>query len=212
MKRIGIITAMTNEAEALLWYLDLTKKTVRNHLIIYSNKEHNLELVVCGMGLANASRAAAYLIKDNCEFLVNAGFCGANHPDLTIGDVVSPSKSIEQDLCIESLGNFAAGYTFPKVIDLEGHEHQRGIACFSVSRFQTEPLENWQQYAETGYIVDMELHSVANLASFFNVPLVAYKIVSDNTNADAAKDFAASIEQIRKEAFEDIASKILALR
>ena len=53
---------------------------------------------------------------------------------------------------------------------------------------------------------------MANLASFFKVPLIAYKIVSDNTNADAAKDFATSIEEIRKEAFEDIANKILALR
>lgn len=212
MNRIGIVTAMSTEAEALLWYLDLPQKTVHEHLVIYSNKERSLELVLCGMGLANASRATAYLIKDNCGFLVNAGFCGANHPDLAIGDVVSPSKSIEQDLCIESLGSFAAGYTFPKVINLDKHEHQQGIACFSVSRFQTEPLENWEQYAEKGYIVDMELHSVANLASFFKVPLIAYKIVSDNTNADAAKDFATSIEEIRKEAFEDIANKILALR
>lgn len=114
---IGIICAMTVEAEGLIALCDNTKTEEIYGMHFTTGKMHGRDvvIVVCGVGKVNAAMCALALIERyKPEAIINSGVAGAVSPLVTIGDLVVATKSVEHDMNTTALGDKQGEVSFPE--------------------------------------------------------------------------------------------------
>lgn len=114
---IGIICAMTVEAEGLIALCNDTKTEEIYGMSFTAGRMHGKDvvIVVCGVGKVNAAMCTLALIeryKPNA--IINSGVAGAVSPLVTIGDLVVASKSVEHDMNTTALGDKQGEVSFPE--------------------------------------------------------------------------------------------------
>lgn len=105
---IGIICAMTVEAEGLIALCDDTKTEEIYGMSFTTGKMHGKDvvIVVCGVGKVNAAMCTLALIDHyKPKAIINSGVAGAVSPLVTIGDLVVAVKSVEHDMNTTALGD-----------------------------------------------------------------------------------------------------------
>lgn len=105
---IGIICAMTVEAEGLITLCDDTKTEEIYGMSFTTGKMHGKDvvIVVCGVGKVNAAMCTLALIDHyKPKAIINSGVAGAVSPLVTIGDLVVAVKSVEHDMNTTALGD-----------------------------------------------------------------------------------------------------------
>lgn len=105
---IGIICAMTVEAEGLIALCDDTKTEEIYGMNFTTGKMHDKDvvIVVCGVGKVNAAMCTLALIDHYTpKAIINSGVAGAVSPLVTIGDLVVAVKSVEHDMNTTALGD-----------------------------------------------------------------------------------------------------------
>lgn len=105
---IGIICAMTVEAEGLIALCDDTKTEEIYGMNFTTGKMHGKDvvIVVCGVGKVNAAMCTMALIDHyKPKAIINSGVAGAVSPLVTIGDLVVAVKSVEHDMNTTALGD-----------------------------------------------------------------------------------------------------------
>ena len=105
---IGIICAMTVEAEGLIALCDDTKTEEIYGMNFTTGKMHGKDvvIVVCGVGKVNAAMCTLTLIDHyKPKAIINSGVAGAVSPLVTIGDLVVAVKSVEHDMNTTALGD-----------------------------------------------------------------------------------------------------------
>ncbi len=105
---IGIICAMTVEAEGLIALCDDTKTEEIYGMNFTTGKMHGKDvvIVVCGVGKVNAAMCTLALIDHyKPKAIINSGVAGAVSPLVTIGDLVVAVKSVEHDMNTTALGD-----------------------------------------------------------------------------------------------------------
>lgn len=105
---IGIICAMTVEAEGLIALCDDTKTEEIYGMNFTTGKMHDKDvvIVVCGVGKVNAAMCTLALIDHyKPKAIINSGVAGAVSPLVTIGDLVVAVKSVEHDMNTTALGD-----------------------------------------------------------------------------------------------------------
>lgn len=105
---IGIICAMTVEAEGLIALCDDTKTEEIYGMSFTTGKMHDKDvvIVVCGVGKVNAAMCTLALIDHyKPKAIINSGVAGAVSPLVTIGDLVVAVKSVEHDMNTTALGD-----------------------------------------------------------------------------------------------------------
>ncbi len=89
--KIGIITAMPEETQAIVRALQHAQKIRTGGLTVYQAQLCGHEIVVAeaGMGFANATEAARQLMGElRPDLVISAGFCGGISAGLQVGDAV----------------------------------------------------------------------------------------------------------------------------
>ena len=105
---IGIICAMTVEAEGLIDLCEDTKTEEIYRMSFTTGKMHGKDvvIVVCGVGKVNAAMCTLALIdRYNPKAIINSGVAGAVSPLVTIGDLVVAVKAVEHDMNTTALGD-----------------------------------------------------------------------------------------------------------
>lgn len=105
---IGIICAMTVEAEGLIALCDDTKTEEIYGMSFTTGTMHGKDvvIVVCGAGKVNAAMCTLALIDHyKPKAIINSGVAGAVSPLVTIGDLVVAVKSVEHDMNTTALGD-----------------------------------------------------------------------------------------------------------
>lgn len=114
---IGIICAMTVEAEGLIALCNETKTEEIYGMRFTTGKMHGKDvvIVVCGVGKVNAAMCTLALIdRYKPKAIINSGVAGAVSPLVTIGDLVVAVKSVEHDMNTTALGDKQGEVSFPE--------------------------------------------------------------------------------------------------
>ena len=182
---IGIIAAMPLECEAILRCIQHFKRIRLGPFQAYCFPLSTQEiwLVRSGIGMKQAGQAAQTLLDTlHPKALISFGIAGAIHQDLKIGDVVHPkaawflediqlAQKFELALVSEAAWNAAA-----QVLSLKGAKLVQGIAITTRgSQIVPESLK-----AEDFPILEMETYGIAQVAARKEIPVIAWRGISDN--------------------------------
>jgi len=160
------------------------------------------DVVFTGVGKINASYACMKAIANHRPgLLINYGTAGGIRNGL--GKVVEVGTAVQCDMDVRPLG-IALGTTpfddCPAVIKLSDSP----ICCGTADRFSDSPPELICD------IVDMELFALAKIAWHENIPLRAFKFISDAADNNAGDSWKNSLPS-SVEAFERLEPQLLAL-
>ena len=194
---IGIIAAMDEEINALKDLMtDVEEKTI-DHIDFFQGKIDDNEIVLCksGIGKVYATIATTTLIKNYAPtFIINIGSAGSLNLNIRVGSVVIPPVIAHHDCQVPGWptgfeGSKRAYQADKKLLALAESlkdEHTYFVPMetgdsFICEKSQTTPiLENFK---EAG-CCEMEGASVAQTATFFEVPFIVIRSISDVTLED----------------------------
>jgi purine-nucleoside phosphorylase len=164
-KKIVIVAALEREVAPLVKVWRRTSITAQSGTVkVFENED---AIVVCGgMGSMRgriATEAAYQHVKGDVGLCISAGFAGALHPSLTVGDIVQPREVIS-----EADGQRISTASGKSLLVSAG-----AVAGKSVKRRFA------QMYGTEAVAVDMEAYSVGDVASIYKIPFIAVKAISD---------------------------------
>lgn len=207
--RFGIVNAMAEEKKELV--AAMTAATIREvgqeTFYIGQIGRHEVILVESGIGKVAAAIATTVLINTfKVDAIINSGSAGALGQQLRIGDVV-----VANALAYGDADARAFGYVFGQVPqqpaqfipdeDLAapiGHAFEevmsgrlyRGLIVTSDSFIASqEQKANLLKHFPTALSAEMEGAAIAQTASFYRVPFVVIRAISDNANGEAGPTF-----------------------
>jgi len=168
-------------------------------LPVFANADTNL--VLTGIGKANAAMATAYAIQHfRPKRLYNLGAAGAVHLELDLGDVRQISQVIEPDR-----PHFISGKPYIHFPDqIESIETAR----LATSDRPILESEERRQIAAVADLVDMEGAAVVQTCRKFAVECVVIKFVSDTPEHAQEADIVANIRSLRQPFFDAIKNSL----
>jgi adenosylhomocysteine nucleosidase len=184
METIGILTAISQETEALLPYIGKWERIPIGSFYIYRFQlwERDCLLIESGMGIKRAANAAkALLAAANPQFVVSFGVAGAVENDLQIGDVV-----LARTTCILEQGNPSQFHCLAFFSDsarkasAEALELHGGRLCFGTA-ITTRGSQIILPQAEIieHPILEMETAGIAQVLKEKRIPLLSVRAISD---------------------------------
>lgn len=205
-KRIGIITAIDEEFDALKSLLTDAKETEYAHLTFLDGRINDVlvTLAKSGMGKVNAAMCAQILVdKFNSNAIINVGIGGGLANDLKVGELVISTDAIQYDMDSTPLG-YRLGeiaelgmVEFPadkKLIEsaLEtANEHDlvaRAGRVMSADQFlNNSEIKDFLINEYNGTIVEMEGAAIAHVCYMNNIPYLVIRSVSDSADEEAAE-------------------------
>jgi len=171
MPTLGIITALTHEAD-----------------VLPSPSNANAYRVIAGgVGSARARTAAEAHIAQGCEALLSFGFAGALEPGLPVGAVVlatairSPNGE-EMETTPDWHANLAK--------TISRHLAWNAGVLIQTDRPAVTPQEKSDLREATKAIaVDMESYAIGEIAAASGVPFLALRVISDHARARLPRRF-----------------------
>ena len=183
--KIGIITAMPEETQAIIRALKQTQKMRMGGLAVQQAHvgEHELVVVEAGMGFANATTAARQLISElRPDLVVSTGFCGGISAELRVGDiVVATALTIvsENGLKDVPVTIAAVSRNFVSLQADEGHRVFAGLFASTTTIMQKSRLAALLPPDAPISVVEMESAAIALVAGESGIPFVGFRTVSD---------------------------------
>ena len=159
----------------------------------------NYDLLYSGVGKLNAAiHLTAYLVQnERPEYIVNYGTAGLKK--IKVGSLVDCTKFVEKDMDVSGLGF--------KIYETPFESDKSKIIDFPA--FENNPL-NYLLICATGdsFIVtndfhvgdgvDMESYALAKVCLKFDIPLIAFKYISDSADKDASIDWVENLMKGQK--------------
>ena len=218
--KIAIVAAMAEELapfrevfpSEILWEKGKTKiETVNQELF----------LVESGIGKANAAATSAWLCeKVQPDLIINTGSTGSFRKDFALGDVVYTNQFLYSD--VDATGfNYDFGQvpqmpscypvekelleTIEKVLKAAKIPAHQGIIVTSDSFMSDEAsIATIRQRFPEIAASDMESCAVAQIAYFYEIPVLNLRGISDHVGDDAALTFDNTIDLAAEQAFKAV--------
>lgn len=149
----------------------------------------NVEVILTGMGPANARRATEIGLSVEHDACISSGFAGALKPEYKIADVLVAS-SVRKFGGVESIQSDAA--LVENALRANGAAEVKGFVCVDSV---VETREDKRDLAEFGDAVEMESYAVLAVAAQRKVPAVAIRAISDRLDQRLPMDFSGTIDQ-----------------
>lgn len=210
MKKIGIVTAMDEECEAIEKVMNnIERKEILNLKFLTGEIEgKKCVLVKSGVGKVNAARTTQIMVDYfKVDTILNVGSAGAINENLEIGDVIIAKHVVQHDFDITAFGH-SKGY-----ITGVGNNVQCDRKLLSI--FENNIINNPEKsynikigIVATGDIfctkvemkdkirakfdadvVDMECGAIGQVAYLNQIPFISIRSVSDVPNGKNATTF-----------------------
>ena len=178
--KIGIITAMPEEARAILKNAEGLQKSQHGQRSVFSCRiaGHDITLVEAGMGMLNAGWAATELAVQSPDLIISAGFGGGVLPGLNVGDVVVAEQVLHwtgSDFERVATEMYAPGNISLPV---------RGCFITSDGILNKNDLLGLLPSGANRPVVEMESAAVARVAVEHNIPFMGIRAISDPWNEE----------------------------
>lgn len=198
---ISLVVATKLEGDPLLDLLSLKKETAKP-FPLYRRKDVNL--IISGMGKANAAMATTYAILTHQSSMVsNLGAAGAVSPGYMLGDIYHIGKVIDYDR--PHLLSEMPRIRLPLVL--------RGFPTAVIATQDKPVIESTARAAIAACtdLVDMEAAAVVQVCAKFRVPCAVFKFVSDTPDHECHHDIVAQIKRYCSPFAEFFAGSVLPL-
>jgi adenosylhomocysteine nucleosidase len=224
---IGIIGAMPEELERVLFYMEEPEVIEHAARTFYQGRihQHDVVVVLAGIGKVNAAITTTLLIEHfDVDLVVNIGVAGgqkgSNHLDIVIGRSV-----LYHDVDVTYFGNYLPG-------QMPGHDaeffadqdlveqsavilekldypyHIGRIASGDQFVYTSDFLQPVNDIYDDIYAVEMEACAIAHTASVYDVPFLIFRSISDVLDDDSqSEDF----QEFLVKASEQVSDLLLAL-
>ncbi len=194
---IGIIAAMAQEINALKNLMTEVEETKHQNIEFFIGKLDDQCVVLCksGIGKVYSTIATTILIQNyHPTFIINIGSAGSLNLNIRVGSVVIPPIVAHHDCQVPGWptgfeGSKRAYHADEKLLELAKDlkdEHTYFVPLVSGDSFicqssQTKTI--LERFPEAG-CCEMEGASIAQTASFFDVPFIVIRSISDVTLED----------------------------
>ena len=183
---IGCVIAFDEEANALLDHMKIEERTTVLGKPLYKGTAFGKEilLIECGVGKVNAAAAAAIVIEQGAETVLNFGVAGGLHERTEIARAYVIEKAVQYDFdCVQINGgeigtldgeteNFLP-LTVPERLDLPRRALGTG------DRFNDSPVDHELLLRLGCDIREMEAGAIAQVCKNAGVPFTSVKAISD---------------------------------
>lgn len=182
MATIGLICAMRMEAGPLLRLAGPHRpmRIGEHRAWELVTGRHRCVLVVCGMGLEHARKAARSLIgAERPELLLSFGIAGAMGDTLGIGDIVVGERSAMWEKGRAGTVHPLARLSKAAHAAAAGAAARRGVQCLSGTILTVRGIQPLDAAFDGTAVVEMETAAIAEAAAESSTPLVSLRAVSD---------------------------------
>ena len=208
--KIGIVCAMEEELVHILNYLNVKHVKQQQHSFeFYLTSYNNLEIIsiICGIGKVNAAVATQKLIDSYApDCIINFGVAGNLSPELTVGDIVIATDTVQYDMDTRALGDQLGQIPRMPLYSFVADEFlislsQNMPACqykivqgriatgdqFIADRTQADFIYN----TFNALACDMESASIGQACYLNSIPFMVIRILSDKAghNSDAVTSY-----------------------
>lgn len=209
MKRIGIITAMSEEftvIEELMKNIEVIEKhNLKFYCGLINKKE--VALVQCGVGKVNSARATQMMIDIfNIEYIINVGVAGSLNEKLEIGDIVIGEKLVQHDFDTTACGDekgyiTGVGKNFISDINLIEKCNKIIKANLNDINIKVGTIATGDVFCQETFLkneiikefnadcVEMEGGAIAQVCTLSNIPFIVIRSISDKPNGHNNIDF-----------------------
>lgn len=203
---IGIIGAMIEEVEILRDKMEIEKTETVAGMEFYKGTLDGEEIVLVqsGVGKVNAAACTQILVDHfDVDYLINSGVAGGTHPDITVGDIVISTDTVQHDVDVTAFGeepgiisrmdtsyfeadekliNLAQAASEKLTDDINVFQGRiaSGDQFIADAEVQAKIMENFAPYA-----VEMEGAAIAHVAHLNEVPFVIIRSISDDASGEA---------------------------
>jgi adenosylhomocysteine nucleosidase len=148
-----------------------------------------VDVVLTGMGPANARRAAESVMTTAYAACISSGFAGALKAEHEVGEV----------LIAETVGEAREMNGIPSdrtlLRDAAIGQNVKVVQRFLTTERVARSPEEKARLAEFGDAVEMESYAILSVAVAHNVPAIAIRVISDRFDQVIPMDFSGSIDQ-----------------
>ncbi len=196
---IGIIFAMDIEKNAFFNRFEKIELIKQNDLSVYRlhHGKHNIYAIRSGIGKVHAAfKTTLFINRYNIDLCINSGIAGG--VDVEVGQLVLARRTMFHDVDVT-----AFGYTYgqipdmPAFFDLESaylrhfEAHLKDVpykigAIATGDQFLKDigKLDEARQLYDDIHAVDMETAAIAQVAHLFDVPYLAFRVISDKLSSE----------------------------
>lgn len=221
--KIAIVAAMKEEIHPFEEHFSPGKEVFSKGPIRILEVNQNLYLVQSGIGKANAAACTAWLCdKIQPDLIINTGTTGSFNSDYSLADVIVSTKFAYSD--VDATGFDYAWGQVPQMpenypVEKELHEKILSLLRDKVSGFNIQSgfiatsdsfmssidaVENIRVQLPDIVASDMESTPIAQVASFYDIPVLNIRGVSDHVGGDAPETFEETLEKASQNAFEAV--------
>lgn len=194
---IGIIAAMEEEIDALKNLMTDVKKVNLQNINFYKGKLENENVVLCqsGIGKVYATIATTVLIQNyHPTYIINIGSAGSLNLNIRVGSVVIPPVVAHHDCDVpgwpkgfkDSKRAYQADAHLIEIAKKMQNKQTYFVPMVSGDSFICEKSQTTKilkDFPEVG-CCEMEGASIAQTATFFDVPFIIIRSISDVTLED----------------------------
>lgn len=211
---IGIIAAMASEAEDLKKSMVDVEKTYHGGMAFFKGELNHKKVVVVqsGVGKVNAAICAQILVDlFKVQALINVGVAGAVHPDLTLGDLVISTDSVQYDMDARAFGHpwgeipnmditfFKADKNLvdraEKVARQLKVSYHKGRVMTADLGVNSPELKKRLLKEFAGLCVEMEGAAIGQVAMVNHLPYLVIRSISDKADENQLADYQANLER-----------------
>ena len=196
--KIGVMIAMQKEFDIYTECLQqLSEQTIANRRFLSGKwQQHDIVVVVSGMGKVNAAVCATCLINVfQVDFIVNIGVSGGLNSSLKIGEFVVGTDVVYHDVwCGEpdvdgQIAGMPLLYHSDEKFVQRLPDCRRGLLCCG-DRFivSADELKTIKQKFPEALAVDMESAAIAHTCYMHNVPFLTVRQISDTPGVEHHKE------------------------
>lgn len=193
---IAVITAMQNEAHALLRHAETDREYTLYGKKICEGRAFGkrFALIAAGIGKSNAAAAAMLALSGlNAKTLLNFGLAGGISQQAGIAEVFRIARAVQYDFDLSEVNGTPKGtldeYDTP-YLPLKDGQSAFKKATLATGDKLTAALADLPLLNALGAdLRDMEGAAIAHVAAFTGTPLYMYKAVSDRVGAESVHEY-----------------------
>jgi adenosylhomocysteine nucleosidase len=136
-----------------------------------------VDFVVSGMGIANAGRVAASVMKPDYQFCISSGFAGALSDKYEVGDILVAEG-------VQQLGKSTTLKCSRNLVYAARDDGAKQVPLFLTSDHVVSTVEEKARLAPFAGAVEMESFAIASAAQARKLSVVAIRVISDTTERD----------------------------